>query len=400
MKFVVSRDPLLSSCLLLPSLTHKLLPGPVSGRATTYHFWARNALFHGLRVLGIKFGDKVLVPAFHCRTVVEPVLQFGCQIVFYNVHRDGSVDLEDIHQKIDSQTKAVIAIHYFGVPQAVEQLQALCQHYSLFLIEDCAHILMGEINGAQIGSFGDVSIFSWRKFFPVYDGGILVRNQGSSQAVDIPWDKINGWFQLKIMKNLLEKSFRDRARQKKPALLLAESFSNELLGPLGIEKNSRAHVQSDTQKVEFDMSQVNWPMSRWSQSILKKIDLPSVIQKRKAHSGVMWRAIQSFSDIAPWDPTEAPSLCAWAFPVIAPSRRDVHVKLREKGIQAFTWGGVIHPTLPLEKFPDAKFLYEHLILLPNQQSLTQAEIDLVLKGLESILENKSLANTQLSSKCN
>ena len=188
MKFIVSRDPSLPIQYLFSSPTRKNLPKPVQGRTTFYHFWARNALFHGLGLLGLKAGDKVLVPAFHCRTVVEPIIQFGCEVVFYNVYRDGIIDFEDIEDKVDTQTKAILAIHYFGVLQPVHRLQAFCRKHKLYFIEDCAHILLGGIDGNPIGSFGDVSIFSWRKFFPLYDGGLLVQNHDSS-SLHVNWGK-------------------------------------------------------------------------------------------------------------------------------------------------------------------------------------------------------------------
>ena len=387
MEFVVSRDPLLRFEHLLPSLSRKLLPCPVEGRETTYHFWARNALYHGLRFLGLSSGNKVLVPAFHCRTVVEPVIQFGCEVVFYNIHQDGTVDFEDLRGKIDSQTKALLAIHYFGVLQPVQQLQKFCHEHGLFLIEDCAHILCGDIDGEAIGSFGDISIFSWRKFFPMPDGGVLVRNRDFPQA-SIDWERLTVWGQMKIIKNLIEQAIHDSTRQEQVVSLHAD-MDVSLSEVSSIEgENVLPQVMANNHQVaEFDYSQVNWPMSQWSQSILKNIDLPSIVQKRKDNTKALFSAMNELADIHPWGSVGATNICTWAFPVVATTRRDLHVKLRKRGIQAFSWDGVIHPALALEKFPEAKFLYEHLVLLPNQQSLSQHDIHLVIEGVKDVLSN-------------
>ncbi len=395
MEFVVSRDPCLHSHLLLPSFSPQALPSPVKGRATTYHFWARNALYHGLRVLGLKAGDTVLVPAFHCRTVVEPILHYGCGVVFYNVQRNGKVDLEDIARKIDRQTKAIIAIHYFGVLQPVHQLQAICKQHGLFFIEDCAHIFMGDIAGEPIGSFGEISIFSWRKFLPLYDGGLLVRNHVSGQGSDVKWESLSGWYQLKIFKNLIEQSWRDKSRGKRQGsfpLVNVSMTSEDCIEPR--EKNSQ-QTKPSAQKPEFDETQVNWPMSRWSKMILKKIDTTLVVQKRQENAQLLFDAIQSVPEIHPWLSEENANVCAWAFPIVVEHRDDVHVELRKKEIQAFTWEEVIHPLLPIEKFPDAKFLYEHLVLLPNQQSLKRIEIDLVVQCLKEVLSSPSSRESQV-----
>ena len=49
--------------------------------------------------------------------------------------------------------------------------------------------------------------------------------------------------------------------------------------------------------------------------------------------------------------------------------------------------GVIHPSLPLEKFKDAKFLFEHLVLLPIHQSLTSDELTFMIERLTEVIRN-------------
>ncbi len=386
MEFVVSRDPLLRFHDLLPSLFHKSLPCPVEGRETTYHYWARNALFHGLKFLGLTAGKKVLVPAFHCRTVVEPVIQFGCEVVFYNIHRDGTVDFQDLEDKIDQHTQALIAIHYFGVLQPVRQLRNFCEQHGLLFIEDCAHILCGEIDGAPIGSFGDVSIFSWRKFFPMNDGGLLVRNSTSSH-VPVDWKRLDAWRQVKIIKNLFENALQDRKRQETPVSKRISTNPSIQKTSRENEVNEGGQTRGQNQAADFDYSQVDWPMSQSSKSILRNMDFPAIVQKRKDNSRNLLNAMRDVSEVESWGASEEKDLCTWAFPILIPTRCDVHIKLREKGIQAFSWDGVIHPTLPLEKFPEAKFLYDHLVLLPNQQSLTREELRLVMSDLKDVLSD-------------
>ncbi len=388
MAFVVSRDPRLSFRLLWPSFAACKLPVPVKTQRSTitYHFWARNALYHGLRILGLNPGDKVLVPAFHCHTMIEPVLHFGCQVIFYNVTREGVVDFEDIVEKIDDQTKAIIAIHYFGILQPAQTLRAFCDEHRLLLVEDCAHVLLGDIGGQAVGSFGDVSIFSWRKFFPIYDGGLLVCNKGLSPE-SIPFQSLDTWFQLKIAKNLLEKCLSDRRRTMKsslcsPSLSLQRQNESTSVTDLGAKQDLRRSPSGG-----FDFMQVNWPMSRWSKRILTKIDISAVVQQRKAYSTNLFNALSSLSGVEPWASVGKHDVCAWVFPIVVREQRDVHVRLRDKGIQAFSWDGVIHPSLPLDQFPDAKFLYDHVVLLPNHQSLTQEEQYALVSEVEDVIRS-------------
>ena len=173
-----------------------------------YFFWARNALYHGLRSLTIQPGDEVLVPAFHCTTVVEPVIQSGAKVVYYNVQRDCSLDLAELQSKINDKTKALLTIHFFGKPQPMKNLRRLCRDSGLYLIEDCAHILVSGYPREGLGTHGDFSIFSLRKFFPIYDGGQLIINNPELPA-HISWERESLLLTAKVLKNEVEKLLSD-----------------------------------------------------------------------------------------------------------------------------------------------------------------------------------------------
>jgi perosamine synthetase len=127
--------------MLLPSFRQNKSFYSLSGNAVQHLFWARNAIYHGLSALGLNPGDNVLVPAFHCTSVVEPILQYGAEVKFYDINLDVSPDLEDLRSKIDRKTRAILAIHYFGFPQPIQKFRELCRAHKLYLIEDCAHVL-------------------------------------------------------------------------------------------------------------------------------------------------------------------------------------------------------------------------------------------------------------------
>src|SRR5262249_2319693 len=134
-------------------------------RSAHYLFWARSGIYHGLAALGVKPADNVLVPAYHCTSLVEPILRYGSEVKFYDVNVDLTPNFDDIREKIDRKTRAILAIHYFGFPQPIRKFRELCRAHGLYLIEDCAHVLNGSTQeGIALGESGDISIFSWRKF--------------------------------------------------------------------------------------------------------------------------------------------------------------------------------------------------------------------------------------------
>jgi perosamine synthetase len=85
MQFIIPREPLLVWSMLYPASHREELPSPLNVKPTYYVFWARNAIYHGLRTLGLSADDNVLVPSFHCATVVEPIVRSGGRVKFYKV---------------------------------------------------------------------------------------------------------------------------------------------------------------------------------------------------------------------------------------------------------------------------------------------------------------------------
>src|ERR1051325_1312360 len=127
-----------------------------------------------LRDAGIGAGDEVLLPAYHCLAMVEPVRAIGARPAFYRLRPDLSIDLDDLRARIHPSTRAILATHSFGFPADMAAVRTLCDRHKLLLIEDCAHAFYGSIDGRALGTVGDYAIASVRKFFPVYDGGLLV----------------------------------------------------------------------------------------------------------------------------------------------------------------------------------------------------------------------------------
>ncbi len=128
----------------------------------------RAALFAILNSLSIKKNDEILIQAFTCNSLVNPILWQQTKPVFVDivgVNNNGFLDLNldpiDLEKKITKNSKAVIVQHTFGQPADIEKIQEICKKYNLFLIEDCAHSLGVKYKGKLLGTFGDASFFSF-----------------------------------------------------------------------------------------------------------------------------------------------------------------------------------------------------------------------------------------------
>src|ERR1700754_1646866 len=100
--FLLPKGPRLTLGMLFPFSRRENFRAPVSGSRTHYLFLARHAVYHGLRALNLKPDETVLVPSYHCTSVVEPILQYGSAVEFYNPGLDLQPDLDDIEKKIDA----------------------------------------------------------------------------------------------------------------------------------------------------------------------------------------------------------------------------------------------------------------------------------------------------------
>lgn len=135
------------------------------------------ALHLALLALGIGAGDEVIVPAQTFVADINAVMLTGARPVMAdcNSFDDWNVSPGDIERKITPRTKAVMIVHYAGVPCDMEAISALCARHGLRLIEDCAHAPGSRYKGRSVGTFGDVGCWSFftNKNLSVGEGGMV-----------------------------------------------------------------------------------------------------------------------------------------------------------------------------------------------------------------------------------
>jgi len=158
--------------------------GVLNTRHWRYTTSGRAAIALALRVLKIRPGDKVLVPTYHCPTMIAPVVQSGAQPVFYPITASGGVDLGWLQRAAPAGARAILATHYFGIPQPMSSVRAFCDAHGIAMIEDCAHAFFGMSEGVSVGSWGDLAIASLPKFFPAPEGGLLLSATRPLTGVD------------------------------------------------------------------------------------------------------------------------------------------------------------------------------------------------------------------------
>jgi dTDP-4-amino-4,6-dideoxygalactose transaminase len=135
------------------------------------------ALILAMEVLEIGPGDEVLVPTMTFVASANAVEHAGATPVLVDSDpKTGLIDLDAAEAAITSRTRAIMPVHLAGRPIDMERLNALRDRHELLVIEDAAHALGATWNGRQIGSFGNVTAFSFyvTKNVTTIEGGALV----------------------------------------------------------------------------------------------------------------------------------------------------------------------------------------------------------------------------------
>jgi dTDP-4-amino-4,6-dideoxygalactose transaminase len=161
------------------------LPGVGDGGHVLYTTSGRAAIALALRVLGFAPGQRVLVPTYHCPTMIAPVARLQGEPVFFPITAEGAPDLARLAEADLRDVRVMLVAHYFGLPQRMSAVRAFCDARGIALIEDCAHAFFGVSEGRAIGSWGDLAIASLTKFFPVPEGGCLVSRTHAVDALEL-----------------------------------------------------------------------------------------------------------------------------------------------------------------------------------------------------------------------
>lgn len=130
-----------------------------------------DALMLALKALGIGEGDEVIVPANTYIASALAVSYVGAKAVLVDPDLETfNIDVSKIESQISGNTKAIMPVHLYGLPCDMDGIKELADKYNLYIIEDCAQAHGATYKGKKVGSFGDLSGFS---FYPGKNLGAL-----------------------------------------------------------------------------------------------------------------------------------------------------------------------------------------------------------------------------------
>lgn len=127
-----------------------------------------DALWIGIRMLGIGSGDEVIVQGNTYIASVMGITMNGATPIFVEPDENSQIDIDAIEKAITDKTKAVMVVHLYGQVTDMDRIVDICKRHNLYLIEDCAQAHGAKWNGQKVGTFGDIGCFS---FYPTKNMG-------------------------------------------------------------------------------------------------------------------------------------------------------------------------------------------------------------------------------------
>ena len=141
----------------------------------------------------IQPGDEIIMPSFTFVSTANAFVLRGGIPVFVDIRPDTlNIDERLIDKAITPRTKAVVAVHYAGVPCAMDKIMDIAIRHQLFVIEDAAQALLSTYKGKHLGSIGDFGTLSFHETKNIISGeggALLINKEQYIERAEIIWEK-------------------------------------------------------------------------------------------------------------------------------------------------------------------------------------------------------------------
>jgi dTDP-4-amino-4,6-dideoxygalactose transaminase len=156
----------------------------LGGRPVRTQTSATASLEMALLACGVGAGHEVITPAMSFVATANVIMRTGARPVFVDVGLDSrNIDLDQVEAAITPRTRAIMPVHFSGLPVDMDRLYDIAKRHNLRVVEDAAHAIGSAWKGRRIGSFGDLVCFSFHpnKNMTTIEGGAV--SGGSAEEV-------------------------------------------------------------------------------------------------------------------------------------------------------------------------------------------------------------------------
>ena len=137
---------------------------------------ATSALFGAYSTLGIQKDDEIITTPISFVATSNMFVTLGAKPIWCDVKLDGNIDENKIEALITPKVKAIVVVDFAGKAVAFDRIKTIAKKHNLLLIDDASHALGSSYKGQKIGTFGDMSIFSFHAIKPITtsEGGAVI----------------------------------------------------------------------------------------------------------------------------------------------------------------------------------------------------------------------------------
>lgn len=320
-----------------------------------------------LVALGLKPGDEVITTPMTFAATLNTIVLAGGKPVLVDVEPGTyNMDVTRIEKAITKRTRAIMPVHFAGLPVDLDPLYAIAKKHNLRVIEDAAHAIGTEYKGRRIGSFGDVQVFS---FHPNKN---MTTGEGGCVAT------------------------RDEKLASDVALLRFHGMDREAWNRFG--KKGTQHYEIITPGYKYNMMDIQAALGLHQ---LKQLD--GFIKRRTT---IALRYQKTLADWSQWTLTRAPAyphLHAWHLyaplinPDVAKMDRDAFMQgMKERNIGTGLHYRAVH-LYPYYRehfgfkrgdFPNAETISDRIVSLPLFPAMTDEDQDRVIKAMADLFGRK------------
>lgn len=335
----------------------------------------RAALYAAARATGLPPESRFLFPAFHCGVEVEAARLAGYGVDFYDVKPDLRIDFEDLARRVNTQSRALVIIHYFGLMQEVDKALELCRAHHLILIEDCAHALYSSLRGKLAGRSGAFGVYSLRKSIGLPDGGALICNSFDFRDPHKGKGSLKTLWLKAAVRSVFEYEAGDSGSLagglSRCVLSLREASRVETERALPLDGSD----QGVSWRPSTDIREYRGRMSEFSRGLMRTEQYTTIVTKRRRNFRILDKAIRGLPGVAAkgWPLDEG--ACPLCYVIDTDNRDRLVGALRRRKVDPYVFGAWPHPLLPTNEFPHAAYLRSRLMGLPVHQQLSELDLD-------------------------
>jgi len=331
---------------------------------------ATAGLHLGLEALGVGASDKVITTVHTFTATAEVIRYLGADPVFVDIEGDSfNIDCDEIEKALiaNPEVKVIMPVHYAGQSANMTRIMELAEKYNVKVLEDAAHAIPSTHNGKIIGTFGDITVYSFyaNKTITTGEGGMLVTNN-ESYAKRIGCMRLHG----------ISKDVFDRFTSTKPSWhyqVVAPGFKynmTDIAASLGIHQLKKAwSLQERRKAIAY---KYNYAFSQLP------VITPLIVNETDVHSWHLYVLQLNLNELS--------------------LSRDRFIELlAERGVGTSVHYIPLHyhpywqETYNLREndFPKSSEAFKRIVSLPNYPKMTDEQVDTVISAvIEVIMEKK------------